>query len=387
MALPWIALSWYSKSFTHSISLDPADTVNSPEIVSLGGAARKACPLTAATMLMIGCCQMIQLRQRAGSTTNITFSNPTVKDASAAFVRACAVGLPVYAALKVGGFLVAFVLLLAFASGLPTLIENTALSKAAQERFGQKKLTIALLVAVVSLGFLGINTPWDEAPFMGYVALLVSVFIVRPPFVGQFGSASAGLGFTAPEESASSLGQKPSGSGLPPADSNGAILSIISGVLLAFVSFVFSGPFSFAALEVVFPPVISALLAASFVYLHPTSIRSPRKFGLVLGTGAAAVLCSPPPRDGVFIAYVARCMLAGISFAVARFDDRHLRLTAHSHTHHHHSHSPAGTSKLTKLVLHYSEPYPLLYSILQESDSRRIFYFMRCVVSIRQNSR
>jgi hypothetical protein len=33
------------------------------------------------------------------------------------------------------------------------------------------------------------------------------------------------------------------------------------------------------------------------------------------------------------------------------------------------------------MVLPYTESWPLLHSIMKEKDSRRIFYFMRCVAS------
>lgn len=384
MALPWIALSWYSKSFAHVTrpdSTSTGDPVGTPGAF-LDGVAHRASTLSAATMLMIGCGQIIQLRQHNGGTLDITLPEATARSFSTVFVRICAIGMPVYASLKVGGFLVALVLLLASASGLPAVVENNGPGSPVQARFGQKKLTISIAVTVMVLGLLGLNTPWDQHPFLGYVALFISVFTVRPPLLGQFGSASADLGLTSTEiPSIGSRDKKPSAS--LSVNSGDAVLSVISGALLAFASFFFPRTHSFGALELIFLLAVPSAFAASSVYLHPTCIRSPRKFGLAVGTGVSAVLCAPPPRDGVFIAYVARGILASVSFLAARFDDRHLRLTAHSHSHHH-SHSATGSSRMTKLVLHYSEPYPLLYSILQESDSRRIFYFMRCVTIVRQ---
>lgn len=60
----------------------------------------------------------------------------------------------------------------------------------------------------------------------------------------------------------------------------------------------------------------------------------------------------------------------------------------HSHDGHaHHDHAshghPHGTtekrSRFTRTLLPYTERWTLLYSILKEKDSRRIFYFMACV--------
>ena len=52
----------------------------------------------------------------------------------------------------------------------------------------------------------------------------------------------------------------------------------------------------------------------------------------------------------------------------------------HSHDHgHSHSHSstPLPRSKFTSFVLPYTQRFPLLYTIMADKDSRRIFYFMR----------
>jgi zinc transporter 5/7 len=59
-------------------------------------------------------------------------------------------------------------------------------------------------------------------------------------------------------------------------------------------------------------------------------------------------------------------------------------VVGHNHTHHHHS-SPSAEprSKFTTFVLPYTRRWPLLYTIMADKDSRRIFYFMRCVLPIK----
>lgn len=363
IALPWIAVSWYSKAYAQSTSLGPTDSAHR---VSSDAILERTCILTAAAMLLIGCAQVAFVH--GGNPSSVSRPAFNASSAGMALIQVCAVGMPVYAALKVGGFLVAFVLLLSLASGMPSIVEKTG-HKAIQERFSQKKLTVTLLAAAMGLGFWGVNTPSDQYPFLGYAAIFISVFILRPPFLGlgQPNAVSVGLGFASSE--------------MRSVSSDSGVISIISGMFLAFMTVIFSRELSFTPLDLIYLLVIAGILAATLAYLHPTCLRSPRKFGLVFGTGVSALLCSPPPRDGVFIAYVGRGLLAAVSFVTARFDDRHLRLTAssHHHHHHHHHHIPPSASRITKLVLHYSEPYPLLYSILQESDSRRIFYFMTYV--------
>lgn len=363
MALPWIALSWYAKTHAQSTPLESADSAGAEMSMRLGGIVERTGIVTAAAMVLIGCAQTVFLH--GGDPSTFAWPKLNAQSASMVFLQLYAIGLPVYAAFKVGGFLVAFVLLLALASGMPTIVQKPSPSKASQARLGEKKLTMTLIATAIGLGFLGINTPSDRRPFLGYVALFISVFILRPPFfgLGQPGAVSVGLGLTSTE--------------MPSVGPGDGVLSVISGIFLTFMTLIFSKDFSFTALDFIYLLIVAGLFTAPLLCLRPTSIRSPRKFGLAIGAAAAALLCAPPSRDGVVIAYVGRSILAGISFVTARVDDRHLRLTANSH---HHVHSDA--SRMTKLIIHYSEPYPLLYSILQESDSRRIFYFMRYVSHI-----
>ena len=334
MALPWIALSWYS---AYARSPDGATSAG-----VLPGITARACIVTAATMLMIGGCQIMQLRQNGKAPD--TLPEVTLQNAATSFIRACAVGLPIYAALKVGGFLVAFVILLASAAGAPAVVDSGA------ERFGQRKLTITVLGAAIVLGYFGFNTAYQQ-PLLGYVGLLVTAFVVRPSFAGP-GEASA--------------------SGIVGTD---ASLNIITGILVLFPAIFLSESLGLSGFDLISLLAIASILAAPLVYLDLSSIRSPGKFGLAVGTAASALFSAPPPPDGMFIAYIARSILAGLSFLTARFEDRHLRLNAHTDAHTHHAHT--GSSRVTKIVLKYSEPYPLLHSILQASDSRRIFYFMR----------
>ncbi|RJE26732.1 zinc transporter [Aspergillus sclerotialis] len=358
MTLPWIALSWYANTHAQSTPLDSTDSARTEISVRFDGILERTGIVTAGAMVLIGCAQTVFLH--GGDPSTFAWPKLNAKSARMIFLQICAIGLPVYAAFKVGGFLVAFILLLALASGMPTIVQKASPIKASQDRLGQKKFTITLIATAIGLGFLGINTPSDRRPFLGYVALFISVFLLRPPFfgLGQPGAISVGLGLTSTE--------------IPSAGPGDGVLNIISGIFLTFITLIFSKDFSFTALDFIYLSIVAGLIAAPLLYLRPTSMRSPRKFGLAIGAAAAALLCAPPSRDGVFIAYVGRSILAGMSFVTARFDDRHLRLTTNSH--HHHVHSDA--SRITKLIIHYSEPYPLLYSILQESDSRRIFYFM-----------
>lgn len=371
VVLPWIVLSWFSTGFTQleAAVVDDLDTITSG---TLEGKASKACALTAGTIMLLGCGQIFRRGQQKSSPGALegVLSTLNATTVSTAFTRLCSIGIPIYAGLKIGGFLVAFALSLALASGLPT-----AQSKA-RDQFAQKKSTLALLATVVLVGYFGGHNALDQAPFMGYIALLVGVFVIRPPFtVDHPGSTpEIGLGLSLPDKLSAASS---------PED---AIVNVLSGLALAFVTVIVSGFPSPSMSDLLYFGATAASFAASLLYSSASALRSPRKFGHAAGMGAAALLCSPELYDDLFVPYLVRSGLAAASFLAARFDDRHMRIGAHAHHHHHHhhhlhshSHSHGQPTKLTKMILHASEDYPLLHSILKESDSRRIFYFMMYV--------
>lgn len=319
-------------------------------------------------MIILGGGQLLRVTQRDRSDSLVALPKLHSKLVTASFVQMCSIALPIYAALKVGGFLVAFVLALAMASGVPTIARGYD-PQDSKGRLSQKKLTIGIIATVVVLSFLGMNTSWDAEPFLGYLSLLVSVFVIRPPF----------LAFTLDPTYDPVVSQekhsKTESFGVSPSD---PMLIALLGLLLAVVTAVVGGlSFQFADMMYVF--AAAAGFAACLMYVAPANLRSPHKIGLAIATGGAALLCAPPPRDGVYVVYVFQGILAGIAVLASRFDDKQLRsvMQAHNHHHHHHhTHSNDDASPITKLIIRYSEPYPLLYSILKESDSRRIFYFM-----------
>lgn len=337
------------------------------------------------TLLAFGCGQIVSKNYLQGgslSTSSIKLPVPSAKTAQLALQQVFSVGLPIYAALKVGGFLVAFALLLASASGLPNMV-NIVSQNGPSERYSKKVFTTALLVTVVFLSFVGMNQPWGSSPLMGYTALLTSVFVIPPPFPtlrrqGPIPEPGLVAESMAQQSKASDAGQS---SAIITTD---APLALITGASLAGLTVIFGRGLPFSTSELIYLLPAAVSFAASLMIWFPSGLRSPDKVGLAVCTATAALLCSPHIKDDFLFVYAARGVLAGISFFSARMDDSQLRLDAHSHTHahthhHHHGHSSHGgteTLLVTKWLIHRSEDYPLLHSILKERDSRSIFYFM-----------
>lgn len=335
--------------------------------------------LTSLTLLIFGCGQFLHVQRQSGGSIDIStikFPAVTAKTAQAVFLQICLVALPIFASLKVGGFVVAFALLLAIGSGVPALVQTDP-RNLRTERYNQKIFTIALLAIVTLLSISGLNKSWDSTPFMGYLALIVSIFVLPPPF------PTLRLQGPIPEPGlvSESISQrsKTSGTGQPAAlVTTDASLALVSGFSLAVLGLIISRGIPFELPDIPYLLIPGGLFAIGLMRASPSSLRSGEKVGLGVFTAAAALLCSPHIQDDLIFLYPTRGALAAASFFASRMDDSRLRLEVHSHnhSHHHHGHSHSEGTMITRWLVSRSEAYPLLHSILKEKDSRSIFYFM-----------
>ncbi|PKX94908.1 metal cation transporter MSC2 [Aspergillus novofumigatus IBT 16806] len=377
-ALPWIALSWYYNQYANWNSDIPNKDNTDPKTSGGGSpdqAVLRTCSLTAVTMVMTGVGQL-QWSSRAGNKSVAKVPNLKADIAGVALARICSIALPIYAALEVSGFLVALGLLLAAASGLPTLVKGRAAGSNAREKLVHKKFTVALILIILVLSFFGLIGSQESKSMSGYLSLILSVFVIPPQFadVGQSSSRGAGFGVSASSKSDTSVNLN-SGP-LSVVSPDDGMLTLILGLVVGIVGFVLFGIPSLSALDALYLLATAGSYATSLLFSNPPNLRSPHKWGFATGIAAAGLLSPPPVAADNWVVYASRCTLAAVSFFAARFDDRRLRLERHSHHHHNHGHSATPASRVTKVLLRYSEPYPLLYSILKERDSRRIFYFM-----------
>ncbi|KAJ5779867.1 hypothetical protein N7457_007587 [Penicillium paradoxum] len=373
IVLPWIALSWcqrqYAQNNTSAEGIPDTTVIN-----SIGQIGQKTCLLTAMTLVLFGCSQIIRVNYKktaSSGRSSTKFPTLNARSIQASLSQIVSVALPIFAAFKIGGFLVAFALLLASATGIPAIISGSSRSR---EKYSRKPISIALLLVAIVSSFLGLNRAWDVSPVIGYVALLGSVFVVPPPF--PFLCHNGPIpepGLVAPSSKSS--------------DSNGtsvvlttdAPLAVIGGSSLALLTMLFNRGFVFSVSDLIYFLVPTGLFALSLMISLPTSLRSPNKIGLGICVGVAALLCSPHAQDDLLLVYVARVILATASLFASRRDDAHFNMDTHAHNHthgHSHSHTASESSRISKWLLHKSEPYPLLHSILKEKDSRSIFYFM-----------
>ncbi|KAH1341887.1 hypothetical protein KXV68_007553 [Aspergillus fumigatus] len=379
--LPWIALSWYYNQYANRNSdIDIANTDKVDPNTLAGGSldqvVLRTCSLTAVSMVMTGVGQL-QWSSKAGNKSAVKVPNLRADFAGVALARIFSIALPIYAALEVSGFLVSLGVLLAAASGLPALAKGRAAGSDTREKLAHKRFTVALILTILVLSFFGWVGSYDSRSYFGHLALLLSIFVMPPPFadVGQSSSRGTGFGVSASSKS-DALARRISGS-LSVVSPDDGILTLVLGLVVGLIGFVLFGIPSLSALDAMYLLVAAGSYATSLLFSSPPHLRSLHKWGLATGIVAAGLLSSPPIAADNRVVYASRCTLAVMSFFASRFDDRQLRLERHSHHNQHHDgHSVAPASRMTKVLLRYSEPYPLLYSILKERDSRRIFYFM-----------
>lgn len=324
--------------------------------------------MTAMTLLIFGGGQILRSRS---SNHSIKFPARNTKSAQALISQIISVGMPMFAALKIGGFLVAFTLLFATASGVPTAFERDPRKK---ERYTRKMLSVALLAVAVISSVVILNKPWDSSPIMGYIALLGSIFVVPPPFPSlRSNGPIPEPGLVVPQ--AKSSGHDHSAVVV----TTDAPLALISGASLALLTIIFNRGLAFDTSDLVYIGIPTGLFAVSLMTSQPESLRSPAKSGLAAFAGTAALLCAPHSQDDLLVVYSTRVMFAMAAFFASRRDDSHLHVDAHAHNHSHghsHSHVTSEATGISKWLLQKSESYPLLHSILKEKDSRSIFYFM-----------
>lgn len=161
-------------------------------------------------------------------------------------------------------------------------------------------------------------------------------------------------------------------------------LSLISGAVLSSVTainWIFTG----STMERTHPDnwfylwaaaVVSGLVAIEF----GTGVR---KIGFGVGIFTAMVAGWVMLMSDMTVV-VGNVILAGMMWVGILLDEmaqNHGR--DHDHGHHHEPKEGKAPSTITKSLLHMSEGLPLLHGILIERDSRRIFYFMWYVSSVR----
>jgi len=137
--------------------------------------------------------------------------------------------------------------------------------------------------------------------------------------------------------------------------------------------------------------ITAGTMTCSLLFSNPSRLRSRNKVGLILALMIPCVLEYFAAAPTLITCFISTTLAAGVWFGTlldARFSNPHsnqfhrLRGNSIRHDHHdHHDHkkeskkSPAY-DMITQALLRLTVNWPIVHSILQEDDSRPVFYFM-----------
>jgi len=320
--------------------------------------------------------------------------------------RVLTVGLPFYAASKLGGVRVALVILVALASNIMNddndSTEYTTLQSWSQLA-ANSPCTVASILVQLVCDLSGITSRVTMSTILlGYMALGLAIFVFPPPFPSSrpktsivtssapTSESSTSTALATPWEAPLSLeNQRPSMMYLSPmiSTSEDVDLTIWSGVAFALLSFLlFILRWSAGATSqtsIVWGILASCTAALALTNTEPASLRYHGHFGFVLGSLISCLLLTRLHHDP-WRTFVYQSILAVVCLAAMKIDNRVLSSlpSSSAHRHHHHQRTkshPVNSVQLSRVsafVLDKARPWPLLHSIIAEKDSRRIFYFM-----------
>ena len=297
--------------------------------------------------------------------------------------RILSVGLPFYATSKLGGERVAIVILVALASELASkrihigkikLGDIWSVSKARKWTF------LALALQCASDVFNLTTTSLPIQSLSGFLALAVSILILPWPFPKSGTTTSRGItDKDPPYNSNSNFGSSFStSSGSSPLISSpyDTELTVASGVLATVISFVVfilsSQETQTLTLKLLLGgSTVAVASALSLLFADSRAILTskgtiPLAFALGTSLVIQEAIDSHPLLPILF-----QSGLIMISWIGVCLDTKWLASQPHSH-----HHGLEKSSRLTRMILHLVEDYPLLHRVFSKKDSRRIIYFM-----------
>ena len=309
-----------------------------------------------------------------------------------ALIKAVCVGLPIFASLQLGGSYVAILLLVVSAAGLMPLDSNkhNADRLAGWKRVFYSKIftTTAIVLSVVISG--SMIQSFGPASLAGSVAIFLSLLLLSPPFRRPLVSLGSVVNPTPSAKSTSAVSSSPLDSSNPlampstvsplmvstKADST-LLAAVAMGVMTLIVSL--SHDQMFPSVEFLIKAAVMAIVfCLVFLNCTPHRLRSFQKTGLLAGSATATLstlVTGQPQIQTVFLAAV-----AAASYLCLQVDDKRATSTPLSHSHSHmasHTHTTdEAQSRITLFLLHISEDYPSLHTMLADKNSRGIFFFM-----------
>ena len=386
-------------------------------------AALLACILTSVTLLIIGA-----IGKYRGGPNELDRKKATLghnKDTEAqhtSFItfeiarriasRLLCVGLPIYAAINLGGYRVALIMLVALAGEL-VKVEERSHDMTRLEGWKQiitiSKWTVIAILLQVMCDALGWTAQLDaRLTAIGYVSLGTSLLLLPPPFPSSNPRVSF-ITAPTPRSAASTSAVVATPWEAPQPAITAAIkdtvlcplicttqdtgLTIGAGAILAIFSIVLWF-FSAGSINKLSSTTVGKLwliactMAASILLSRPQSLQESKCLGMTSGAILSFLTSAFYEHSSDNKIYLEGFLV--LSSLVASAIDTHAFSSPspqkhHDHDHHNH-HQPTAQhnheekpSRITKYLITKVEHISVLHSILIEKDSRRIFFFMMYV--------
>ena len=317
--------------------------------------------------------------------------------------RVFGLGLPLYAS-SLLGFRVILVMLSAMAADFGTQSRSFdfTTSKAWIQMASRGKFTLAAMLTQIVFDLAGFTNRLPLTSILiGYLTLGLSIFFLPPPYssTNLQGSVATMNGPSSVDQANnafsydvdSSKSMKASLSSSPwetsplTATRKDVYITTWSGaILLTFTFLIFlsrSGAGAGASMTTDLLWMVSSAIAftLSLVVVRTHSLKSGKGFGFLLGSFATYLILSLTNSE--WIACALEGVLIMFTLVATRLDTHYASSHSHSnHQHHYHAKPHVGehgqVSQFTEAVLQQVRGWPLLYNIISEKDSRRIFYFM-----------
>lgn len=319
----------------------------------------------------------------------------TTSSTNAVASRAISTLLPFYAACLLGGERVVAVLFVAFATGLPTLLEHSAAKHSLTlppSLFTKHRAGLLFMVVLVVADLCSITSALDLADMVwGYTALFLTAIVIRPQWLTSQTSSSS--------SSPQSNGHHAYGlhsdhlHSLSNNNNNNNITQIdfISGGALAIFALFIEAVVGGQLFSI--PGFLTAIVAglcgaASVIFLTPsTTLRSASAPAVFLSSLLLEIVLTFALSGFRLTRLISQLSIVCLACVAVRLDLGMAILPTI------HDHEPGETvladggqpqkekppSRMTVWLLHATEAWPFIQSILRQRDSRRIFYFMKYV--------
>lgn len=342
------------------------------------------CALTAATLVTVG---FIGELQGVNRSKSLVKSQKSTREQFLSLIsfkkvieRILSIGLPFYAASKLGGERVAIFILVAFSAELATQVSNLGDNPAAgawnilkARKWTSGALGLQCIADLANLT----TTSKPIQTISGYLALLISALIIPWPIPARGILSSPALASKRSRRNSDTNSLEAFGIPLSHSplisSARDTEITVASGVLatiISFVVFIFSSSETqtltlkllIGGLIVAIASSVSLLLADSRALLS-----SHTSLPLILALGSSLfiqeVIDSHP-----LLPILIQSGLILLSWTGVCLDVKWLKSRNHSHE--------LPPSWFSRTILYYVEDIPLLYRIFSKRDSRRIVYFM-----------